>query len=264
MKKFLFVIVLIALVFAATGCQPAATAGNHLAEIQKAGKLVVGTSADYAPYEYVNEKGEKTGFDIELITEIAKRMGVKLELMDMPFDSLIPAVQEKKLDASISCFNYSEDRDKQVDFSDAYYTSEDSFMVKEGFTGKFEKPEDAAAYKVAVQSGTTQDTWLTENLVTPGLLPEANLQRYERVDQAALDLVSGRVDMLMSDFVPAQAIVKKNAGLKIIYNGVLSTGPLNIVLQDGDKELQAEMNKIIKQLNDEGFIEALAVKYFSE
>lgn len=282
MKRIMILLAVVLLLAGVVGCKPvsapvveqpteaaaapteAAASGSHLDAIKKAGKLVVGTSADYPPYEFVDDKGAFTGFDIELITEIAKRMGVELEIVDMPFDSLIAAVQENKLDLSISCFNYSEERDQTVDFSDAYYTSEDSFMVKTDFTGKLEKPEDVANMKVGVQSGTTQDTWLTDNLVSKGLLPEANLSRYERVDQAALDLVAGRIEVLMSDYVPAQAIMKKNTGLTVLYHGVLSTGPLNIVLRDGDKELQAEVNKHIKDLSDEGFIDDLAVKYFSE
>ena len=115
-----------------------------------------------------------------------------------------------------------------------------------------------------MQSGTVQDDWLTSNLVDTGLLDEADLARYERVDQAALDLQAGRIDILMSDHVPAQALVKQFEGFNIVFTGVLSTGPINIVLPNGDTQLQAEVNRIIKELQDEGFIDDLAVKYFSE
>jgi ABC-type amino acid transport substrate-binding protein len=68
----------------------------------------------------------------------------------------------------------------------------------------------------------------------------------------------------MSDYIPAQALVEQLGGLNIIYHGVLSTGPVNIVLPEGDKELQQAVNEIIKQLQEEGFIDQLAVKHFSE
>ena len=264
MKKSLVFAVLFLLIGGMlTGC---AKAGGEsvLDKIQKEGKVVVGTSADYPPYEFVDEAGNYAGFDVELMTEIAKRMGVTLQWTDMPFDSLIAAVQEGKIDMSIACFNYSEEREEEVDFSDAYYTSEDAFVVSEGFSGSIAKPEDAANYKVGVQSGTVQDDWLTSNLVDTGLLDEADLARYERVDQAALDLQAGRIDILMSDHVPAQALVKQFEGFDIVFTGVLSTGPINIVLPNGDTQLQAEVNRIIKELQDEGFIDDLAVKYFSE
>ena len=235
-----------------------------LAGCNTSNKLKVGTSADYPPYEYVDETGKMTGFDVELMNEIGKRMGVDLEWVDMPFDSLIAAVQEGKIDLSIACFNYSAERDLEVDFSDAYYTSEDAFIAGAGFSGTFAKPEDAANYIVGVQSGTVQDDWLTSNLVDAGLMDADNLKRYERVDQAALDLNAGRIDILMADYVPAKAILKQYTGFQVLYNGELSTGPLNIVLKNGDSELQGKINKIIKELLAEGFIDELAVKYFTD
>jgi polar amino acid transport system substrate-binding protein len=181
----------------------------------------------------------------------------------MPFDSLIAAVQEGKIDASISAFNYTEERDQMIDFSDAYYTSEDAFTVAEDFAGTLAGPEDIYTYKIGVQNGTTQNDWLTA-LVDEGKLSEENLFRYDRVDQAMLDLQNGRIEVMMSDYIPAQALVEQLGGLKIVYHGVLSTGPVNIVLPEGDKELQQAVNEIIKQLQEEGFIDQLAVKHFSE
>ena len=105
---------------------------------------------------------------------------------------------------------------------------------------------------------------LTDNLVTTGLLPEANLSRYERVDQAALDLANNRIEVLMADYVPVQALVAQNPDLQVVFHAELSTGPINIVLPDGDAELKAEVDRIIKELQAEGFIDQLAVKYFSE
>jgi polar amino acid transport system substrate-binding protein len=264
MKRIFFVVTLLvaaSLVLSACG---GGAAASHLEAIQQAGVIKVGTSADYPPFESVDESGNKVGFDIDLMTEIAERLNVKLEWVDMPFDSLIAAVQEGKIDASISAFNYSEERDKMIDFSDAYYTSEDAFTVAENFAGTITKPEDVAAYKVGVQTGTTQDSWLTDNLVAEGALSEESLFRYDRVDQAMLDLQNGRIDVMMSDYVPAQALAEQLGGLKIVYHGVLSSGPMNIVIPDGDAELQQAIDEIIKQLQNEGFIDQLAVKYFAE
>ena len=224
MKKYLLLTVTLILVGAMlVGCASEST--SVLDKIQDAKKVTVGTSADYPPYEYIDEAGNKAGFDIELMAEIAKRMGVELEWVDMPFDSLVAAVAGGKLDMSISCFNYDEERDKIVDFSEAYYTTEDAFVVTSAFTGMITVPEDVANYKVGVH---------------------------------------GRIEVLMGDYVPIQALVAQNPDLRVVYRGVLSTGPINIVLPDGDAELKAEVDRIIKELQDEGFIDQLAVKYFSE
>jgi len=260
--RFMLVLVIVSAIILA-GCQTAQEV-SYLDKIQAANKVVVGTSADYPPYEYIDATGNLVGFDIELMEEIAERMGVALEWQDMPFDSLIAAVQEEKIDMSISCFNYSDERAQLVDFSDPYYTSMDAFIVAEGFTGAFNEPEDAANFKVGVQSGTVQDEWLTDELVDTGLLSEANLSRYERVDQAALDLQVGRIEILMADDVPAKAIVSQFDGLRIIYEGMLYTGPINIVLPKSAGDLQTEVNRIIADLQAEGFIDALAEKYFIE
>jgi polar amino acid transport system substrate-binding protein len=261
MKRLILLVVVLAFALSAVGCK---STSDHLAAIKDAGKVVVGTSADYPPFEYVDEAGVTTGFDVELMNEIGKRMGVTVEWVDMPFDSLIAAVQEGKIDLSIAAFNYDEDRDKSVDFTDAYYTTEDSFTVLEGFTGDLSDPMNLANYVVGAQSGTVQDGWITDNLVTPGLLSEDKYFRYERVDQAALDLQAGRIEVLMADYVPAQAVISQFGGMTIVYHGVLSTGPLNIVIPEGDKALQEEINKILKELQTEGFVDALAMKYFSE
>lgn len=234
---------------------------THLDKIKAAGTIKIGTSADYPPFEYVDSTGKKVGFDIELMEELAKRLGVKVEWVDMPFDSLIAAVQEGKIDAAISAFNYTEERDKTVDFTDPYFTSEDGFIVAEGFTGKIEKPEDVGQYMVGVQTGTTQDGWLTDNLVKTGKLPEANLFRYDRVDQAVLDLQSGRIQVLMADLIPAKALVASQSGLKIAFEGVLAGGPMNMVVPEGDTSLQQAFNELIKALTSEGWIDQLAIKH---
>lgn len=264
MKKVTILLVMLFLMVGAlTGCAQQGT-GSVLDEIQEAGKVVVGTSADYPPYEYVDETGAYAGFDIELMTEIADRMGVDLEWTDMPFDSLIAAVQEGKIDMSISCFNYSEERDEKVDFSDAYYTSEDAFLVAEDFAGTITNAEDVANFKIGVQSGTVQDEWVTTELIEAGLMEEANLSRYERVDQAAMDLQAGRIEVIVADSVPAQALMGQFGGFKIVFEDMLYTGPINIVLPEGDARLQERVNSIIAELQSEGFIDDLAVKYFSD
>ena len=114
MKKSLIFLVLVVLTAALIAGCAGQKAESVLDKIKTSGKVVVGTSADYAPYEFVDDAGKITGFDVELMEEIAKRMGVELVWTDMPFDSLIAAVQEGKIDMSISCFNYSEERDAQV------------------------------------------------------------------------------------------------------------------------------------------------------
>jgi len=256
-RTFLFVLLAAALLLSACG---GATSANHLEAIKKAGVIKVGTSADYPPFEYVDKSGNKVGLDIDLMTEIAKNMGVKLEWVDMPFDSLIAGVQEKKIDAAISSINYTEERAKQVTFTDPYYTLEDSFLVADGFKGTLKAPEDCANYKVGVQTGTTQDTWLTD-LVKSGKLKEANLFRYDRADQAALDLKSGRIEVLMADSDPAAMLAKQVGGIKEALKALVTSGPVNIALPANDAETAKAINDILKTLKSNGFIDGLVKKH---
>ncbi len=256
-RTFLFVLLAAALLLSACG---GAASTNHLDAIKKAGVIKVGTSADYPPFESLDSSGAKVGLDIDLMTEIAKQLGVKLEWVDMPFDSLIAGVEAKKIDAVISGMNYTDERAKQVTFTDAYYVLEDSFVVAEGFKGTLKAPEDCATYKVGVQTGTTQDTWLTD-LVKAGKLKESNLFRYDRADQAALDLKAGRIEVLMTDSDPAALFVKQVGGIKVALKALVTSGPVNIALPLNDTETAKAINDIIKTLKGNGFIDQLVQKH---
>lgn len=254
----LILVTILALLLVA--CQQA-SADSHLAEIRETGKIVVGTSADYPPFESVDESGNFVGFDIALIEEIGRRLDLEIEIQDMPFDSLIAAVQEGKLDLAISAFNYDEERDRSVDFTEPYYFAEDAILVAEGFAGTINAPEDLADYVVGAQTGTTQDGWITDNLIDGGTLPESNYFRYERIDQAALDLKAGRVEALLMESVVARSLAADLGGLQLVYEGEVSSGPMNIVIPEGDTELAEALNEVLAELQAEGFIDALVMEY---
>ena len=255
-------IVVFALVFVLllTACGPKEPA-NKLEAVKEAGKIVFGTSADFPPFESVDENGNFVGFDVDLMNELGKRMGLEVEIVDMPFDSLIAAVQEGKIDASVAAFNYSEERDQAVDFTDPYYFAEDGILVAEDFADEITGPENMANYIVGIQTGSMQEAWVVENLVDTGLLPEDNLFRYERIDQAAMDIKAGRIDMLMTEAVVTKSIAKELGGLKVPFTGVVSNGPVNIIIPEGATELAAEMNKHIAEMLEDGFIDSIILKH---
>jgi polar amino acid transport system substrate-binding protein len=234
---------------------------SHLQAIQQAGTIKVGTAADFPPFEYIDAGGQRTGLDIELMDEIAKRLDVKIEWVDKTFDELIPAVEAGQVDAAISAFSFSQERDQRVDFTVPYFTPQDVFLAAEGFNGTIDKPEDAAAFRVGVQADSLQDKWLTEKLVQTGQMAEANLVRYDDANQAIDDLKSGAIDLVMADSVPAKTLIVQVGGLKIVYSGMVSSAPVHIVIPNGDVELERRLNEIIQQLQAEGFIDRLAVKY---
>ena len=130
MKKLVFVVLLlIVALLALSGCtavQPAGQSGaaaesGKLAQIKAAGKIVVGTSADYPPYESIDADGNFVGFDMDLIRAVGEKLGVEVEIQDMPFDSLIASVQEGKIDAVIAAMQATAERDAYYQPQPTYY-----------------------------------------------------------------------------------------------------------------------------------------------
>jgi polar amino acid transport system substrate-binding protein len=233
---------------------------NKLDEIKAKGKIIVGTSADYAPFEYKDANDNFVGFDMDLIREIGKRMGVQVEIQDMAFDTLLAAVEQGKVDVVIASMAPTEERLQKVDFSETYHYQKNSFLVAPDSTITLSSPDDAAKYKIGVQTGTTLDNWVTDNLVNTGKMPADNVSRYERADQSILDLQAGRIDLVLTDAGPAKEYEKQGQAKIALTAKLFDTGE-NIALKKGETALKAELDKIITQLINEGFIDKLAKQY---
>ena len=123
-------------------------------------KIFVGTNAEFPPFEYL-EKGEVTGFDIELVNELGKVMDADVKVLDMSFDGLLPALQMKKVDLVIAGMTATEERKKTVAFTQPYYTASQVIIVKEG-NNSIKSFDDLKGKKVAVMLGFTGDTIVSE------------------------------------------------------------------------------------------------------
>lgn len=232
-----------------------------LEKVKTEGVLVVGTSADYPPYEFKDVSDNFTGFDIDLVNEVANRMGVKARIVDMGFDTLIAALQNDKVDAVVAAMQGTAERDKKVDFSKVYHEIKDAFLVKAGSGIALNSPYDAANLRIAVQTGTIQEKWAQKNLVDAGKTPQKNLFSYERVDQAAMDIAAGRVDVLFIISDPAKPLAEK-AGLEIalITTETVSAGQV-IAVPEGEVALKAEIDQAIESMIQDGTMTQLMDKY---
>lgn len=138
-------------------------------------RYVVGTNASFPPFEYV-EDGEIVGFDIDLVKEIAKLQGFEVEVRDISFDSLIPGLASGSLDIVAAGMTITADREKVIDFSDPYYSANQSVLVHEesdaNLTVLF------GNHDVGVQTGTTGDTWVRDNLLEDEILT-GELRNYD-------------------------------------------------------------------------------------
>jgi amino acid ABC transporter substrate-binding protein, PAAT family (TC 3.A.1.3.-) len=246
---------------AAQPTQPAAQPEGKLAQIRAAGKLIVGTSADYPPYESIDANGNFVGFDMDLIRAVGEKLGVEVEIRDMPFDSLIASLQEGKIDAVIAAMQATAEREEKVDFTIPYRMTKDAFIGARYTTLTLNKPEDAARLTDRCPDRVQCRGWIQKNLVATGLTPADKVFSYERADQAALDLASGRLQLVLMDAEPALELAKQN-GLKVLLiTEETAEGGKSIAIPEGASDLKAELDRIIQQLIDDGTVTQLQDKH---
>ncbi|WP_448379149.1 basic amino acid ABC transporter substrate-binding protein [Fervidobacterium sp.] len=249
MKRVAVLVLLITMVIFVT-----LSFAQSLTEIKKRGKLIVGTEPTFPPFEFVDEKNQVVGFDIDIANELAKRLGVKLEVVNLPFDSLIPALLQGKIDLIIAGMTITEERAKVVDFSKPYFEANQAIVVRKD--GKFEpkKLEELVGKKVAVQLGTTGDLVVSE-------INGVQVVRFQKFTDAFLELQNGRVDAVVLDEAPAKAYVKKFP--KFLISAVVDTGETyGIAVKKGNKELLNFVNQTLDILKSSGTYNKLIQKWF--
>jgi polar amino acid transport system substrate-binding protein len=246
MKRWSLILVsalMVVAVLSLTGCQSQGKA------------LIVGTSADYEPFEYVDESGNYVGFDIELMEEVAARLDMEIEWQDIAFDGLIGSLQSDKIDAIIAAMSATPEREEQVDFTKPYFIGADAIIVAEGSGIEIDKNEDMDGYRVGVQSGTVQEEWVDANI-------DAEVSRYERAEQAIMDLKSGRIDVVAMDYYAASSFMAQG-GLELGLKTEFSGEHMAIAVKEGNTELRDQIDAVVAELQAEGFVEELALKYLS-
>lgn len=234
----------------------AATAGNSaLQEIKDSGKLVIGTCADYPPYEWhliKDGKDEIIGFDIDIAQAIADELGVELEIKDMDFDGLIPALSTGKIDMIIAGMNPTDERKQSVDFTDIYYTQKDALVIKSEDAENIQSENDLKKASLATQKATIQETYLLENF------PDAALQSVPKWNTAILSLVTGKVDAVLMVETVAKQYVEQNEGLEIAGFDVASTpNESAIAVAKDNKDFLDAVNDILDEMKESGQIEEL-------
>jgi ABC-type amino acid transport substrate-binding protein len=235
---------------------------DELAAIKESGLLKVGISADYPPYQFVDTSGQFTGFDVDLTKEIADRLGVKVEYVDVPFDTLFTALQEGKFDIAAGSHMKTAEREAVMEFPRAHWTTKNAMLVQDSFDcNQLKTVEDIGKFVVGEQTGGIEEKFMRETLVDKGLLPADNLKLYERVDSLAQEVKAGRVDMAMNKIEVWLAYVKELGGLKLCYVPGLVEGGVYMSFKKGEAGLRDAVDKIIGDLQNEGWLDEQAKKY---
>lgn len=236
--------------------EPAET--TKVDEIKEAGKLVVGTSADYPPYEFhVIKDGVDTivGFDIEIAKEIAADLGVEVEFKDMAFNGLLAALEAGGVDFVIAGMTPTEERAKSVDFSKVYYTAIQGVLINVANADAITSVEDLNGKIVGVQKGTTQEQIAMEQI------EGAEVKGLGKMADLILQLKNGNVDAVVAELPVGTAYANNNEDL-MVADITLDTGDSGsaIAMQKGSDALVEAINATLDRLMAEGKVDQFVVE----
>jgi polar amino acid transport system substrate-binding protein len=219
------------------------------------GTVTIGTNAEYPPFEFVDDEGEITGFDVELMAAIAEAAGFDYEFVNTRWDGIFVALASGEFDAVISAATITEEREEMVDFSDPYFNAGQRLAVRADET-EIQGPDDLAGKKVGVQLGTTGDIWLTDNT-------EAEVVRYDENTLAFQALANGDVDAAMADGPTAVDIVKANPEMDLtVLDGVYTEEQYGIAVNPERQDVLEAINEGLAAVKESGKYDEIYDKYF--
>ncbi|EOU1827992.1 transporter substrate-binding domain-containing protein [Clostridium perfringens] len=258
-KKMLSVAMIGGLTLSLAGCGAKTAKENgsndKVAKIKESGKLVVGLSADYAPYEFhimKDGKDQIVGLDIDIAKEVAKNLGVDLEIKEMEFGAIIQSVKNGMIDMGISGITPDEKRKEAVDFSDIYYEAEQGILINKDNKDNKESIKgigDLKGKKVGAQMGSIQAE------IAKGI-EGADVKLLDNVNTLILELKTGKLDAIITELPVAKIASEVNSELAVADEVIKnSEGGSAIAIQKGNKDLVDEVNSTIKELKENGKID---------
>ena len=257
LKKLLPLILAVALLVTLAACANSGKKGANL-KTANAGFLTMVTNAQFPPYEFY--EGDKiVGIDAEIAEAIAGKLGLKLKIEDMEFDSIIEAVKSGKVDMGLAGMTVTDERKESVDFTDSYATGVQVIIVANDskITSVDDLFEEGANYTIGVQRNTTGDLYTTWDLEDEGL---ATIDRYSKGADAVQALKTGKVDCVVIDNEPAKAFVAEVEGLKILDTEYVEE-QYAAAMSKTNKELYDAVNAALKELIKDGTVQKIVDKY---
>lgn len=260
-KKTIIGILILSMMIATIGCAKATNKSegnvdgtNSLEKIKERGKIVLGTSADYPPYEFhklINGKDEIVGFDIEIARKIADDIGVELEIVDMKFDGLLAALVTNDVDFIVAGMAPTPERAESVDFSISYYAGKQKLIVRKDDAAKLKEPKDFKGLKIGVQKSTTQEDIAVEKFT------DAEIVGLSKITDLVLELNNNKIHGIILSEPVAQAYVAQNKNLYMAEVTLGEEPNVAVALNKGNKDLQDSINETLDKLVKEGSIDKL-------
>ena len=236
-KIVLCLLVVLVMVFGITAC------GKKQAKV-----LRIGTNAEYPPFE--SKVGDSfVGVDMDLARQIANKLDMEYEIIDMDFDTLIPSLNAKKIDFALSAISITDERKALVDFSQPYYVVNQVIIAASDSKKTLAKIEDLGKFKVGALSGSTGYKYLAEKYVDKELMSKDNLRVYITNIEAITDLLNAKIDFVIIDDSAAQGYAQQKP-ISII-NKIETNENYGIAMPKG-AELNDKINQALKELMDSG------------
>lgn len=243
-----------------TACANTAVGSNSeqalskLDEIKKAGKIVVGTSADYPPYEFVKEidgESEFVGFDITIAKKIADSLGVELEIKDMAFGGLLMALNADKVDFVIAGMVPKPERAEVVDFSKIYYLMRQRIAIHADNKDTLKTVDDLAGKRIGVQKATTQEDAANAEIKNP------DIKALEKLPDIILDLKNNKIDAMVIEETVGRIYASKNEDIMLIEDVSFENeqGGTAVAVKKGNTDLLDAINQVLDNLMKDGSIE---------
>lgn len=221
-------------------------------------KLIVGTSADYAPYEFhtlIDGKDQIVGFDMELAKEIAKDLNMELEIKDMEFKMLLGELENGTIDMIIAGF--SPDPERAVAYSDIYYKATQTVLVLKENENKYKDIESLAGKSVGAQTGSIQEGIVTEQMTQSTLISLA------KIPNLVAELKGNKLEAVVMETPVAEGYLSQNPDLAMAFNVDEEEGGSAVAVKIGNEAILESVNKTIKRVNEDGSMERF-VKEASE
>lgn len=251
-KQIMGIVLMMVMIFTLTACgSNESKEKTALDKIKEKGVIVVGNSPDYPPFETINDKGEIVGFDIDMINEVAKKLGVKVEIKQMSFETIITAVQSGQVDIGVSGFSVTPERKKSVDMSNPYLVGGQVIVTTKD--SGIKSKEDLKGQKVAAGMGSTcEEAAKTIEGAEVVLLDDFNM--------GFVMLKNGSVKANVADMSVANDYLEKEKNF-VIVGEPLSYEETAVVIKKGNTELTDAINKAIEEVKKEGKIDEFKKKW---
>ena len=249
MKKLLISALVLILVMSL-----ALSASADLEAIQAKGKVVMGTEATYPPYEYLDNDTNFVGCDIWLAQQIADALGVELDIKDMAFDGIIPAVQSGQIDLGIAAFTVTPERAQVIDFSHQYELSNQLLIVKAGNADVYADKESLKGLKVGAQLGTIQSQ------LVESALPDSELFELPTYPELGLETINGNIAGFVVDQAVGESMIASGNGTleaaAFTFTAEEASFGKAVVVAKGSDNLMAAINEVIDRVVADGSYQA--------